>query len=225
MKEKLESLGCLIALFLFPIFITSLLLPKGNKKKEQLTEPTPNSYKATSSSFDKATSSSSNGTNVYDERATYDNNSPENRIWEPTTPHDIGYHDGYVTGQRDAANNASRYSSYFIHNDQQYSEEEMEQYKSGYSSGYADGYNILHDEKERKRAEEERSEYSSLSMLKRSFAGALLNQDLFELLCKEVPQTELKQILVDTYLLPSSTSSTKITGHLLSIALSLFWIA
>lgn len=156
MKEKLESLGCLIALLLFPMFITSLLLPKGNKKKEQLTEPTPNSYKATSSSFEKAISSSYNGTNIYDERATYDNNSPENRIWEPSTPHDIGYHDGYVTGQRDAANNASRYSSYFIHCDEQYSEEEMEQYKSGYSSGYADGYNILHDEKERKRAEEER---------------------------------------------------------------------
>ncbi len=72
---------------------------------------------------------------------------------------------------------------------------------------------------------EERSEYSSLSMLKRSFAGALLNQDLFELLSKEETQTELKQILIDTYLQPSFVPNKKITTSLLSIVIALFCVA
>lgn len=72
---------------------------------------------------------------------------------------------------------------------------------------------------------EERPEYSSLSILKRSFAGALLSQDLFDLLSKEETQTELKQILIDTYLQPSAIGSKKITGSLLSLALALFCVA
>ncbi len=72
---------------------------------------------------------------------------------------------------------------------------------------------------------EDRTEYSSLSMLKRSYAGALLSQDLFDLLSREETQNELKQILIDTYLQPSVIESKKIAGSLLTLALALFCVA
>lgn len=72
---------------------------------------------------------------------------------------------------------------------------------------------------------EDRVEYSSLAMLKRSFSGALLNKDLFNLLCDEENRLELKRILVDTYLQPSSSTTPIISNTLLSIALALFCVA
>lgn len=72
---------------------------------------------------------------------------------------------------------------------------------------------------------EDRVEYSSLTMLKRSFAGALLNQDLFELLSDNETRAELKQILIATYLQPCSPNAKKITGSLLSLVLAVLCVA
>lgn len=161
MKDKLEAFGCLLwCLLLLFIFIVVFTYPVGNKSKERHASPASTSYKNTSSSVGC-------GSGVEDSLG-LDKNSVGNQQWQPSTPREIGYHDGYVVGQRDASNGACRYSSYCIQSNEQYSEEEMKEYESGYSSGYADGYSALHDEKERRR-EEERKRYERMHPMSRRY--------------------------------------------------------
>lgn len=72
---------------------------------------------------------------------------------------------------------------------------------------------------------EESDDYTSMPMLKRSFAGALLHQDLFDILSNEENRAILKEVLIDNYLRSPSDTGLNISGSLLTVALAILCVA
>lgn len=57
----------------------------------------------------------------------------------------------------------------------------------------------------------ENKEYSSLTSLKRSFTGATINRDFFELLKDTATRNQIRKILISTYLESDNSSSSNTT--------------
>ena len=69
-----------------------------------------------------------------------------------------------------------------------------------------------------------KKEYS-MSALKKNFAGAIINEDLFQLIKDELSRAKMEQVLIQTYLSPNDSPRSKTSSVLSALALLLLSVA